>query len=124
VHRASSIKVAEGAKVLILGLTFKENVGDIRNTKVVDIVSELADCADCTDFLGLAGRAISRFVLRAVAGAVITLVEKADWCGFSFFDLPAAGSSRAGMMDFSGRFELLQMTPDTIMSNAQDYSHF
>ncbi len=30
-----------GAKALVLGLTFKENVGDVRNTKVVDIVSEL-----------------------------------------------------------------------------------
>ena len=30
-----------GAKVLVLGLTFKENVGDVRNTKVVDIISEL-----------------------------------------------------------------------------------
>lgn len=36
-------KVVRGAKVLILGLTFKENVPDIRNTKVVDIVSELKD---------------------------------------------------------------------------------
>jgi len=27
----------------VLGLTFKENVGDIRNTKVVDIISELAE---------------------------------------------------------------------------------
>ncbi|KAF1082742.1 MAG: UDP-N-acetyl-D-glucosamine 6-dehydrogenase [Candidatus Rifleibacterium amylolyticum] len=36
-------RTKEGAKVLILGLTFKENVGDIRNTKVVDIVSELAE---------------------------------------------------------------------------------
>jgi len=36
-------KAVKGAKVLILGLTFKENVGDIRNTKVVDIVSELAE---------------------------------------------------------------------------------
>ncbi len=34
-------KAVKDAKVLILGLTFKENVGDIRNTKVVDIVSEL-----------------------------------------------------------------------------------
>lgn len=29
------------ARVLILGITFKENVSDIRNSKVVDIVSEL-----------------------------------------------------------------------------------
>ena len=31
------------AKVLILGLTFKENCPDLRNTKVVDIVKELQD---------------------------------------------------------------------------------
>ncbi|MBV5304469.1 MAG: nucleotide sugar dehydrogenase [Chlorobium sp.] len=31
----------KGAKVLMLGITFKENCPDIRNTKVVDIVQEL-----------------------------------------------------------------------------------
>ena len=29
------------AKVLVLGLTFKENCPDLRNTKVVDIISQL-----------------------------------------------------------------------------------
>jgi UDP-N-acetyl-D-galactosamine dehydrogenase len=33
----------EGAKVLIMGLTFKENCPDLRNTRVIDIVSELKD---------------------------------------------------------------------------------
>lgn len=32
-----------GAKVLVMGLTFKENCPDIRNTKVVDILAELKD---------------------------------------------------------------------------------
>lgn len=32
-----------GARVLILGLTFKENCPDLRNTRVVDIVAELQD---------------------------------------------------------------------------------
>ena len=31
----------QGARVLVMGLTFKENCPDIRNTKVVDIVGEL-----------------------------------------------------------------------------------
>lgn len=31
-----------GARILVLGLTFKENCPDIRNTKVVDLVAELA----------------------------------------------------------------------------------
>ncbi|WP_272030371.1 nucleotide sugar dehydrogenase [Oceanobacillus kimchii] len=33
----------DGARVAILGLTFKENVGDVRNTKVNDIVTELEE---------------------------------------------------------------------------------
>lgn len=32
-----------GAKVAILGITFKENVADVRNTKVIDIVDELKE---------------------------------------------------------------------------------
>lgn len=32
-----------GATVLVLGLTFKENCADIRNTKVIDIISELKE---------------------------------------------------------------------------------
>jgi UDP-N-acetyl-D-galactosamine dehydrogenase len=41
-----------GARVLVLGLTFKENCPDLRNTKVVDIVNELRDygcTVDVTD---------------------------------------------------------------------------
>lgn len=33
----------DGAKVLVMGLTFKENCPDLRNTRVVDIVGELED---------------------------------------------------------------------------------
>ena len=36
-------KVVKGAKVLILGLTFKENVPDLRNSKVMDIIKELEE---------------------------------------------------------------------------------
>lgn len=33
----------QGAKVTILGLTFKENVPDLRNTKVIDVIKELKE---------------------------------------------------------------------------------
>lgn len=33
----------KGARVLVMGLTFKENTPDLRNTRVVDIVAELED---------------------------------------------------------------------------------
>ena len=39
---ARQIPVAN-AKVLVLGLTFKENCPDIRNTKVIDIINELQE---------------------------------------------------------------------------------
>lgn len=37
----------KGARVGILGLTFKENVPDLRNSKVVDIIAELEDYGIC-----------------------------------------------------------------------------
>ena len=41
--RAFSITASrvKGGRVLVLGLTFKENVPDIRNTRVIDIIEEL-----------------------------------------------------------------------------------
>lgn len=42
----------EGANVLVMGLTFKENCPDLRNTKIIDIVSELKEyniSVDITD---------------------------------------------------------------------------
>ena len=35
--------VVDGAKVLLMGLAFKENCPDLRNTKIIDIVAELED---------------------------------------------------------------------------------
>ncbi len=39
----NSGKPVKGAKVAVLGITFKEDVPDLRNTRVVDIVKELED---------------------------------------------------------------------------------
>src|SRR6478609_4679018 len=40
IHKGTAIK---GADVLILGITFKENCPDIRNSKVIDVITELKD---------------------------------------------------------------------------------
>ena len=37
-------KVVKDSKVLILGITFKENCPDIRNSKVIDVINELKKC--------------------------------------------------------------------------------
>lgn len=39
----------EGAKVLVMGLTFKENCPDLRNTRVVDILKELCEYGIAAD---------------------------------------------------------------------------
>jgi UDP-N-acetyl-D-galactosamine dehydrogenase len=44
----SGIKMHD-SKVLILGITFKENVPDIRNSRIIDIVNELSQFAVKTD---------------------------------------------------------------------------
>jgi UDP-N-acetyl-D-galactosamine dehydrogenase len=33
----------KGARILVMGLAFKENTPDVRNTRVIDIIAELAD---------------------------------------------------------------------------------
>jgi UDP-N-acetyl-D-glucosamine/UDP-N-acetyl-D-galactosamine dehydrogenase len=40
-HMIASGSYIKGAKVNVLGLTFKENCGDLRNSKVIDIIHEL-----------------------------------------------------------------------------------
>jgi len=39
----------DGSRVLVMGLTFKENCPDLRNTKVVDIITELKEYNICVD---------------------------------------------------------------------------
>ena len=36
-------KTVKGAKVMVMGITFKENVSDIRNSRVIDLVRELQE---------------------------------------------------------------------------------
>lgn len=46
-HMAQEKIWSSGAKILIMGLAFKENCPDIRNTKIVDIINNLI-AADCS----------------------------------------------------------------------------
>jgi len=36
-------KTVKGARVMVMGITFKENVSDIRNSRVIDIINELKE---------------------------------------------------------------------------------
>jgi UDP-N-acetyl-D-galactosamine dehydrogenase len=60
IHAGRNIK---GARVNILGLTFKEDVPDIRNSKVIDIIRELHEFG------------VETFVHDPMAGAEEALIE-------------------------------------------------
>ncbi|MFD2232442.1 nucleotide sugar dehydrogenase [Phaeospirillum tilakii] len=44
-----SAKLADNARILVLGLTFKENVPDLRNSKVVDVIRALREAGHRVD---------------------------------------------------------------------------
>jgi UDP-N-acetyl-D-galactosamine dehydrogenase len=49
IHKSQPVK---GARVLVLGITFKENCPDLRNSKVIDVIKELSEFGcdvDCYD---------------------------------------------------------------------------
>jgi UDP-N-acetyl-D-galactosamine dehydrogenase len=60
----------DGARVLVMGLAFKENCPDLRNTRVVDIVAELAEyncVVDIYDPWVSAEEAHAEYGLRPIA---------------------------------------------------------
>jgi UDP-N-acetyl-D-galactosamine dehydrogenase len=62
--------VVNNARVLVLGLTFKENCPDLRNTRVVDIVRELQDygiAVDVHDPWAIAETARTEFGIAPIA---------------------------------------------------------
>jgi UDP-N-acetyl-D-galactosamine dehydrogenase len=62
----------DGAKVLIMGLTFKENCPDLRNTKIVDIIAELCEYnieVDVYDPWVSAEEAVQEYGIRPLAQA-------------------------------------------------------
>ena len=42
-HLIKSGRAVKGSKILILGFTFKDDIKDIRNTRVIDIYNELKE---------------------------------------------------------------------------------
>ncbi len=75
IHRDRPIR---GARVLVLGLTFKEDCADIRNTKVIDLINALGEfemAVDCLDPHADAGAVAQELGLSPLA----TLPETGDY---------------------------------------------
>jgi len=94
IHNGGNIK---GAKVIVLGLTFKENCPDLRNSKVADVVKELQDfgCEVCVhDPIADSEEAVHEYgisltsweKLPAQADAIVAAVSHKE-----FLAMPLAG---------------------------------
>ncbi|MBR6381078.1 MAG: nucleotide sugar dehydrogenase [Lachnospiraceae bacterium] len=106
-------KYVRGAKVAILGFTFKENCPDTRNTKVIDIVNELKEYgiepviadpqADAEEAKRLYG--VEFVDLSEIRGmdAVILAVAHSDFSDFSVADLDQMfGEGKKVLLDIKG----------------------
>ncbi|AGS20622.1 nucleotide sugar dehydrogenase [Rhizobium etli] len=94
INLGSSIK---GAKVIVLGLTFKENCSDLRNSKVADLVAELREygceifvhdpIADSADAVREYGIELTPWDRLPMAEAIIAAVPHQDFMALPLEDI-------------------------------------
>lgn len=108
-------KAVKGAKVAVLGFTFKENCPDTRNTKVIDIVKELQEYgiepliadpeADAAEAIGLYGVRFTDMKDIREMDAVILAVAHEKFRKLKTEDMDKLfGSGKKVLLDIKGIF--------------------
>lgn len=106
-------KAVKGAKVAILGFTFKENCPDTRNTKIIDIVNELQEYgitpiiadpeADADEAKHLYGIEFVDVSTIKDMDVVILAVAHTEFCDFTIADMNKLfGRGRKVLLDIKG----------------------
>ena len=105
----------DGAKVLVLGLTFKENCPDLRNTRVVDVVAELQEYgvhvdvhdpwADAAKAMEEYGIALETAPEKGAYNAVIFAVSHASLVEHGAEKLRAYGTENSIFFDMKSAFD-------------------
>ncbi len=107
-----------GAKVLVMGVTFKENVSDIRNSKVFDIIRELKDygvSVDATDPLASAESVVEEYGVQLIPSpfqknpgypyaAVVAAVSHNAYAGLAESDFVKIMLPNAILVDVKGLY--------------------
>ncbi|MFT4517680.1 MAG: UDP-N-acetyl-D-galactosamine dehydrogenase [Halioglobus sp.] len=109
-----------GAKVAVLGLTFKENCPDLRNSKVVDIIAELDEyCCDVLvhDPLAEAKEAEAEYGLQLCemadlkdCQAVILAVPHTEYLALSVADFKSMMDKDATLVDIKSILDRKELT--------------
>jgi len=114
---------SEGCRVLMLGLTFKENVPDLRNTKVVDMVNALkdqghevdvhdamADAEEAERFFGI--KLLERLEKARTYDCVVGAVPHAVYIAFSANTLTSLIKPGGLIIDLKGMWRHANLNPD------------
>jgi UDP-N-acetyl-D-galactosamine dehydrogenase len=114
-HMIAAGSYIKGAKVNVLGLTFKEDCGDLRNSKVVDIIRELQSygvevhvtdpAADPVEAMHEYGVALQRFDDLPRADAVVAAVAHREYKGLSIEDLGSKLVKGGAFIDVKAAFD-------------------
>ena len=109
-----------GATVTVLGLTFKEDCPDLRNSKVIDIINELKDygvevqvhdpMADSREAAHEYGLQLTDFDELRPAAAVIVAVAHERYRKFSAEDLQELTTDKSVLIDVKGIFQSHTLT--------------
>ncbi len=110
----------KGAKVNVLGLTFKENCGDLRNSKVIDIINELKTYGVeifVTDAQAEADEALHEYGVRLLpfsdlprADAVVAAVAHKEYAQLSVAELSRIMGAGAAFVDVKAAFDAQALT--------------
>jgi UDP-N-acetyl-D-galactosamine dehydrogenase len=105
----------KGAKVNVLGLTFKENCGDLRNSKVIDIIRELQSYGvevNVTDAQAEAEEAMHEYGVKLVpfdalprAEAIVAAVSHREYADLGVEALAAKLAPGGAFIDVKAAFD-------------------
>lgn len=114
-HMIAAGSMIKGAKVNVLGLTFKENCGDLRNSKVIDIIRELQSYGVevfVTDPQAEAPEALHEYGVKLVAwdelpraDAIVAAVAHREFADLSLEDLGKKLVKNGAFVDVKAAFD-------------------
>ena len=118
-HMISSGSYIKGAKVNILGLTFKEDCGDLRNSKVIDIIHELQSYGVdvfVTDPRALPGEAMHEYGVNLLAwsdlpraDAIVAAVAHQEYASLTVEDFGRKLVKGGAFIDVKAAFDRTAM---------------
>ena len=121
-HMIKAGSQVKGAKVIVLGLTFKENCADIRNSKVIDVINELVSygidiyvhdpVADAKEAQHEYGLRLTAWENLPKADAIVAAVAHQDYLAKPRQDFLAKLNGNGCFIDVKSQFDTAALKKD------------